>query len=355
MNNVAQKIQASSPDEVTIIVGGQRIEQFQAESILLSIDNLGAGFSFTAPFFPDTKEYRDIFRPFTYQPCQIYIGQTLKINGTVEKIAPTSSETENTVNVQGRSKTGVIVDCSFTSDGQKEFTQAGLEEIATTVVAPFGLEVSFPDGAGAIFEQAGPDSPTTKVFDFLQNLARQRGLLMGQTANGQLLFRKPKTTGSPVAELIEGQQGIIISAADYDGTGRFSLYEVYGQEPGKNDNFASLEDTSIPAYRPKAASANDTNQGNIEDAAKWVAGGDIAAKVRLPLGYEGWLRPDGVIWSENELILVTAPSLMVYNPTLFLIKSVTFNRQESTKTVSFDLTLPEAYTGKIPQRFPWDE
>jgi len=304
MNNLATKIQADSPDQTTIVINGTRVTQFLDESILVSMDNVGAGFSFSVPFFPGTKQYRDLFRPFKYQDFQLYIGNDLKINGTIEKISPVLSSASTLINIQGRSKTGVLVDCSFEKKDTMEFLKADLEEIANTVVGKFGIETSFPDGAGAIFEKAGPDSPITKIFDFLQNLARQRSLLMGQTPDGKLLFRRANTTGNPVAELIEGQQGVIISTADYDSTKRFSKYDVFGQEPGKNDNFTQLlasiskkpaavnessqdiNDPSIFAIRPKAINANDTNQGNIEDSAKWSLTSDIAASITIPVGHE---------------------------------------------------------------------
>ena len=373
MNNLATKIQADSPDQTTIIVDGTRIEQFSDESILLTIDNVGNGFSFNVPFFPGTKEYRDLFRPFKYQDIQLYIGGDLIINGTVEKIAPSLTDTSNSVNVQGRSKTGVLVDCTFEKDDTMEFKGAALDEIANAVVSKFGLETSFPDGPGAIFEKAGPSSPTSTIFNFLQNLSRQRSLLMSQTTDGKLLFRRAKTSGVPVAELIEGQQGVLVSTAIYDGTKRFSSYDAFGQEAGKNDNFAQLlaeiskkpaetdvsnqdvTDSDIFTIRPKSIQANDTNQGNIENVAKWTLTSDIAAAVNIPMGYEGWLRPDGKLWAENELILVQAPSLMIYKPYIMLIKSVSFNSTPDSKSVEFGLTIPEAYSGEVPESFPWDE
>ena len=370
--NIATKIQADSPDQTTIILNGTRIEQFSDESILLTIDNVGNGFSFNVPFFPGTKEYRDLFRPFKYQDIQIYIGENLMINGTVEKIAPSVTDTSNSVNVQGRSKTGAIVDCTFEKGDTMEFNGAALDEIANTVLSKFGLEASFPDGAGAIFEKAGPSSPTSTVFNFLQNLARQRSLLMSQTPDGKLLFRRAKTSGVPVAELIEGHQGVLVSTATYDGTKRFSSYDVFGQEAGKNDNFAKLvasiskkpagtpagldvTDPSIFAIRPKSIQGNDTNQGNIADVATWTLTSDIAASISIPIGYEGWLRPDGKLWAENELILVQAPSIMIYKPYVLLIKSVNFSSDENSKSVELGLTIPEAYSGEIPEAYPWDE
>lgn len=373
MSNLATKIQADAPDQTAIFIDGTRIEQFSNESVLLTIDNVGNGFSFNVPFFPGTEEYRNVFRPFQYQEAQIYIGGALMLNGTVEKISPSLQNTANSVNVQGRSKTGVLVDCTFEKDDTMEFQKAALDEIAETVVGKFGLEVSFPDGAGPIFEKAGPSSPVETVFNFLQNLSRQRSLLMSQDPEGRLLFRRAKTSGVPVAELIEGQQGVLVSTADYDGTKRFSKYDVFGQEQGKNDNFAQLiaslskkparvdvtaqdvTDPAVFAIRPKSIQANDTNQGNIENVAKWTLTSDIAASINIPLGYEGWLRPDGKLWAENELVLVQAPSIMIYKPFVMLIKSVNFRSTPSEKTVDFTLTIPGAYSGEVPESFPWDE
>ena len=195
---------------------------------------------------------------------------------------------------------------------------------------------------------------------------------MSQTPDGKLLFRRAKTSGVPVAELIEGRQGIIISTATYDGTKRFSSYDIFGQEAGKNDNFAKLlasiskkpakilasldvTDPSIFAIRPKSIKANDTNQGNIADVATWTLTSDIAASIDIPIGYEGWLRPDGKLWAENELVLVQAPSIMIYKPYVLLIKSVSFNSTADSKTIELGLTIPEAYSGKPPEAFPWDE
>lgn len=373
MNNVTTKIKADSPDQTTIFINGNRLEQFSNESFLFSMDTVGNGFSFTVPFFPETKTYRDLFRPFKYQDIQLYIGENLTINGTIEKIDPSLSNTTNSINVQGRSKTGVLIDCTFSAGETLEFQKAGLDEIAESVINRFGILAEFPDGSGAIFEKAGPGSPTSTRFNFLQNLARQRSLLMSPTPEGNLLFNRAKTSGIPVAELIEGQQGVIISTASYDGTKRFSSYDAFGQEPGKNDNLATLiasiskkpdnvdtsgqdlTDESIFAIRPKSIQANDTNQGNIENVAKWALTADIAASINIPLGYEGWLRPDGKLWKENELILVQAPSLMIYKPYVLLIKSVQFNSTQDSKTTELTLTIPEAYSGEIPEVFPWDE
>ena len=355
MSRIPLTIQSQSADETAVIIDGRRVEQFWGEKVMLAIDTVGNGFSFSAPFYPDTKQYRDIFRPFSYHECRVYIGGKLQINGRIEKVTPAVASDSVSVTVQGRSRTAAIVDCCFTSAETKEFAGADLQEIATAVCAPFGFSVEFPDGAGAKFSRAGVRSPATRKFEFLQRLARQRGLLMSQTPEGNLLFRKPNVTGKPVAELHEGSQGLMMSGASFDGSKRFSDYEVYGQEPGRNDNYAAVNDPSIKVFRPRGINANDTNQGNIETAARWALSSDIANSISISVGYEGWLRPDGELWQENELILLYAPSIMIYKPMPMLIKSVSFSSRKDSKTTELGLCLPAAYTGEIPEVFPWDE
>lgn len=357
------KISADYPDETALIVDGTRIEQFGNESILFSIDQVGAGFSFECPFYPETKKYRELFKPFGYQDVAFYIGGNLVLSGIIESISPKYDTTKTAVACQGRSKTGIIVDCTFEQDdfnGKKylenglQFKNQTLDKIASAVVAKFGLSVSFSDDPGPSFERVAPENVTTTIFDFLQNLARQRGLLMAQTETGELLFRKANTSGKPVAELIEGHHGVIMSGASYDGTKRFSEYNAFGQTYDTNGNFALVEDKSVPILRPKSIQANDTNSANIYQSAEWALSADIASSINIPLGYEGWLTPDGSLWKENQLIIVHAPSLMIYRPSVMLIKSVTLSGTPSSKKTEFTLTIPEAYTGKIPEAFPWE-
>ena len=82
---------------------------------------------------------------------------------------------------------------------------------------------------------------------------------------------------------------------------------------------------------------------------------DIANSIKTPISYEGWNTPDGKIWREDEIIEIKAPSLMIYNRVPMYIKSVFLTFINNKKVAKFDLTIPEAYTGEIPERFPWDE
>jgi prophage tail gpP-like protein len=344
-------------ENLQIYIADREVRQFSGFSMVKSLDSVGDGFAFTCPFFPDTREYRGLFRPFSYHKAMIDIGGARQFTGRIESVGPQLSGSTTSVSVSGRSLAGSIVDSTFLqSVFPVQFSRNNLREITQAVLSGFDFGAVFDGDPGALFEEAGPTSPSETVFSFLHNLAKQRKFLMSQTPQGDLLYRRAKTSGSVVAVLEEGQHGLTISGAMYDGSQRHSRYDVFGQEPGENANFATVSDPAISgAYRPKSAQANDTNAGNIADAAAWMLTADIAAAIDIPLELEGWRRPDGQLWAENELIVLTAPSLMVYRPSMLLIKSVTFKQSDTADTVAMSLTIPGAYSGEVPGRYPWDE
>jgi prophage tail gpP-like protein len=345
------------PESIKITINGQELTQFSGVNIVKSIDHVGDAFAFKAPFFPETAKYREIFRPFKYQDVTIDISNKRQFTGRMERPTPSLNGEETEVTVQGRSKTGVLIDCNFAAeDFPIQFTSAKLEEIAASVLSEYDFSAEFNDSSGALFEEAGPDSPSETVFNFLHNLARQRKLLMSQTVYGNLLFRKAITKGIPVAEFVENEQGIIVTTGDYDSTRRFSSFDMFGQEPGSNDNYAQVLDPSLAGIkRPKSAKSNDTNAANIQDSAKWLASNSIADAISIPLTVPGWLKKDGEVWKENELITLTAPSIMIYKPFTFLIKSVSLIQGLAANTTKFNLTIPGAYSGEFPKDYPWDE
>lgn len=340
-----------------IFINNKRVTQFNNFSITRSLDNVGDTFIFTTPFFPDIRDYRELFRPFAYQSVVVKISGKTILTGNIEAVTPSVSPEQNTVTVQGRSKPGVIVDCTFEkADFPVQFTKLTIDKIAAQVIEKFGFGVRFFDDPGPIFEEVGPQSPGETVFSFIQNLARQRQLLMSSTEGGALLFWRANTEGKPVASLIEGNQGLTVSNAIYNGTARYSRYEVYGQEYGKNDNFSFLEDPELSdVIRPKSGQANNTNASNINDSASWAATTSIAQSIIIPIELEGWTTPDGQLWDANTIITLQAPSLMIYKPFSFLIVSVMLNESIDSRTTSLTLTIPGAYSGKLPVTYPWQD
>lgn len=338
----------------SVIIGDTPVKQFNNFRLTKAIDRVGSTFSFRVPFYPDDATYRELYKPFTYPRAILKINGETQLTGRVEKLTP-SLDDKTEVIVSGRALPGVLVDVTFQkSDFPIQFEQAALDEIAESVVKNYDFKAVFDDAPGAIFEEAGANTPAQTVFSFLQNLARQRKLLMSQTPDGDLLFRRALTVGAPVAELIEGDVGVVVTTGSYDGTARFSSFDGFGQEPDVNDNYARVVDPALDGIRrPKSLQANDTNSANILEAVEWAASATIANAIDIPLRIAGWTDSAGRIWTENSLITLTAPSIMIYKPFNFLVKSVRFEQDDSQEVTSLGLTIPGAYSGQLPKAYPW--
>ena len=341
-------------NNLQIFIDGEELKHFTGFSLSQSLDVVGDMFGATFPFYPDEKKYRDLFRPFEYQRVVIHINGKKIFTGRLEQTVPALTPRDATVVASGRSLPGKIVDVTFEHGDTLQFTQAKLDEIVAQVLARYDFKAVFANDPGAIFEEAGPSSLAETLFRFIQNLAKQRRLLMGQDAEGNLLFRRAITSGPVVAELVEGQEGLTLSTATYDGTARYSSFDVFGQEPGVNDNYARVVDPALDGiHRPLSVQANNNNAGSIIESANWIASAGIARSVTIPVELAGWTRPDGELWSENTLLTLQAKSIMLYRSSTYLITRVLFKRNGATDTTKLDLAIPGAYSGTMPEGYPW--
>jgi prophage tail gpP-like protein len=292
-------------DDLQVFISDEIVEHFSAFSFSVSIDQVGEPFGFTVPFFPDKPEYRELYRPCKFRPVRIELNGDLKYTGEIQMLQPVLAEDKSTVQVSGRSKPSTIIDTTFEKDDcPLQFSQKNLQQIANVVLQKHSFGATFEGALGAIFEEAGAESPTETKLSFLHNLAEQRKFLMSQTASGDLLFRRAKTTGAPVATIVEGDGGrITIARATYDDSKRFSLFDVFGQEPGTPDNFARIIDKSLSGkYRPKSVQSNDTNAANITEAAKWIAAASVADAIKIPFDVDGWTDDnDEILKAKKEL------------------------------------------------------
>jgi hypothetical protein len=68
-----------------------------------------------------------------------------------------------------------------------------------------------------------------------------------------------------------------------------------------------------------------------------------------------WRDPGGELWVPNSKLSMEAPQLMIYQPTEFLVRSVTLHATANVRTASLGLVLPGVFSGKTPERWPFDE
>ena len=97
-----------------------------------------------------------------------------------------------------------------------EFNGLNLQQIAETLAEPFGVDVVFEADAGAPFRRVKME-PTDKPLGFLVELAQQRGLVITDTVNGDLLFKSTKNQRQIKGFTTSGgiERGLAVNQSDF--------------------------------------------------------------------------------------------------------------------------------------------
>ena len=85
---ITPKILTSDIDEVSIIINGVQLLKFRAFPINRTFGTLADGFSINAVWNSESQELRELFRPYSYHPTQIIVGQEKIIEGILETFSP---------------------------------------------------------------------------------------------------------------------------------------------------------------------------------------------------------------------------------------------------------------------------
>ena len=77
----------------------------------------------------------------------------------------------------------------------------------------------------------------------------------------------------------------------------------------------------------------------------------LAGTVSYTAEVSTWRNQRGELWAPGDTVKVQAPGAMIYDAYDFLIRSITFRRQDSA---TLSLVLPESFDGGTPGRMPWE-
>jgi prophage tail gpP-like protein len=338
-------------DEVSIEIAGQKLIDWQSVTVTRNIDTPADGFELG---LSTTGKLPDNIKPFGYEKCKIAIGKDKILTGRIIKPTPDLSDSNLSLSLVGHSLAGQLLTVSITQR-PFEFNNQNLEEIANIVVKPFGIRVVFQDGPGNDFTKAVARHGET-VFSFLNKLASQRGLLISSTVTGNLIFWRG-STAAPVAFLEEGKQILRITPT-FDGDVRYSDIMIEAQQKGGAGPLQSKITDSIVKdagiNRPLVTRPNETPEGlDLDDIAKWERGKRSAESMPVTLTVQGWRKPDGGVWQENENINLLAPSVWFLKKTKMLIRQVAYTLNDNQKNTVLSVVLPSAYSLTDEEVRPW--
>ncbi len=345
-------------DEVSIEVMGRRLSGWTGVTIELAIDNCADGFSISAPFDPERVDLRERFKPFGYQLCKVFIGEDLIITGNIEKIELFDSADGQALTAQGRNKTGVLVDCYIDEVGY-QYNKRTLSSIIMQLTAKYGVTVIVKKDTGVIEECIA--EPGQRIFDFIAKLAEGFALFLSSNELGQLILSEPpKIAGIPVASIIAGKSPYIGGSASYDGTVRFSRYNVIVPDFGTKPVLRWATDSGVPVYRHRVELGETTlteralARAEVARMAIHKRALAFARAARIDITVSGWRDAAGALWKKGTTITLLAPGLMVYIEKPFIVAGVTLKiDQFQGRVADLRLILPQMYQDRMPEEYPW--
>lgn len=353
-------------DDVGLTIDGNNWDYWNEMEIHLSLDS-HASVGFSAPFEADRKLFRDTFQPFSFKPLTVTVGGETLFTGTMVDVAPSITPERRDIAVSAYSKAAVLADCDMPA-GSVPFESNGLSlrQIAERLAAPFGVSVVMGAADGSPFKRVntkskkidGKADQDQKVQDFLVEIAKQRGLVLSSTKDGELLFWKSIEPGNPVARLEQGYPPMMGIAITLNAQAMFNELTGFvgtkrGQPGAKYTQRVAL--ISGGALRSHSFRLDATERGDAVAAVAAKTGRMIGNALTVVVHVPTWRRPDGKLWEPNTTIVVRADDAMIYTDTEFLIRDVFLKSSAGELTASLGLVLPGSFSGKVPERFPWQE
>ena len=282
--------------------------------------------------------------------CEVRLDGENVITGYIDLFETDMTETSSMIRVEGRDRTGDLVDCSaIHKTGQ--WRGARLEQIVKDLAAPFGILVIVVADTGAAFKTFALEDGET-AFDAIDRACRLRGILPTSNSGGHLLLTRASEQVSPV-RLVEGFNIKRIKAS-HSWKDRHSEIIVKSQVAGDDDSYgaaaahikARAKDDEINRYRPLVVmSEHGSTSKALAERATWES------KVRMGRGKRGactvvgWRvagdGETGALWQPNTLVHIHSPRTNLSQEVL--IVGCKYQLDDQGTTTELEFTLPEAF------------
>lgn len=309
-----------------LLVDSVPYDGFLEASVTLSMDALAHGFRFVA-----TSD-KDNLLPFKGgEPCSVLIDDFLVTTGFIELVEVTHSANSHEINIQGRSKTGDLVDSSL--DALELNAPITIQTCIQRVIEQLNQDITVTDQSGSDpFNEAedrlGP-SVGENAFDFISRLAKKRQVLLNTDSEGNVLITRSEAvqTDSSLLNLInptDFNNNILSARVSYNHMKRFNKYIVKSQlnvsslifssgltdltsvvDQGGNsqDNFVSDDGARVGRQLVlRAEKASSTEQSRLR--ATWEANIRRARSGSYSATVNGFINNTGQVWELNTIVNV---------------------------------------------------
>jgi prophage tail gpP-like protein len=373
------------PEQVGITIGGKQFDFWSTVTFTDAIDNHPT-LSLVAPWEPERSAFRKLFRPFSYALVQATIGGQDVFTGTLMPVRPQRNADTSFTEIAAYSRAAKLTECDMPWDAIPfECNGLAFDEIAKHFCAPLviGVDMAGQDPGPPFLRVkprrrskvkkdpkvsggAGQETLTVEgnVQEFLADLARQRGFVLGSNAQGQLTPRRGISSsaenplGRPVYSFEEGKQPLATIVPQFNEREWYS--EITGLVPAKKGRPGSKFTMQNPFFsaserRTTSFQLDDTEAAYAPAAVEARMGRMIANCVQYVLSVPTWRDPRGALWKPNTIVTAKAASAMIYDEYEFLIRDVTLTMDENQESAQIGLVLPGSFGGSLPGALPWGE
>ncbi|UQN43746.1 phage baseplate assembly protein [Agarivorans sp. B2Z047] len=276
---------------------------------------------------------------------EVRYQERIVLTGYIDTVGASHDDQNVRYELSGRSLTGQLTDSSAVYEGG-QFDNQRLSDIARTLCRPFGIDVvQLAPGHDAPFTTVRIEQGET-VFELLERLARQRGVLLTSNSQGALVVTRAGTA-LVTPELRLGEN--IKAASGTDSLQqRASQYIVKGSTNGglswdadqASGNAIVVYDRSVPLYRPRiVVCESELSAENARARGQWQRCRDLGEDVIENTTVTGWDNSEGY-WQPNRLVYVDNPLLGINGERL--IVAVTLTEGDDGELCELTTQPPEA-------------
>lgn len=287
----------------------------------------------------------------------IYLGGKLAMVGTILRRQTAYDANSHGVELFGAGDQwfvshGSIVTKDMNLDGMT-FEQAGRK-----VIAPFGVGVEAIGYLDATPFKQLQVQPGEKVFEFLDRIARPRGITLGADEKGNVLFIGEHNY-TPSYDLAEG---VNIKSMQCMMTieGWYSDFRKYSQSGATDDH--NMKDAahqeaivkgSLPRYSPLLTPSEQPvwNEEELRQRAANEKRFSESTTITATVVVYGWIRSGGAhwetgttageLWRVGDKVTVNSPMAMLHGVEMVII-TATFTQDSASGTLTtLELALPE--------------
>lgn len=335
--------------DVDLIVSGRRFSGWEKVQVAFALDAVAAAFSLEVSSragFPIPAGVR----------AELFAGGELVADGFIDAVKIGLGPSSHTVSVEGRDKTGDLVDCSALNL-PGEWYGLNLLELVRELATPYSIDVEADEvEIGAKFERFALQ-PGETAFEAIERACRLRSILP-TGKGGVLILAKPGSGGRAEVALVEGEN-LKEASCRIELAARYRTYIVRGQHPGVDEmspeESAGIEGRAedLAARSPRAlltVAEGLVDPDLAQKRANWEATVRAARGSTFSVAVQGWQEKlGGLLWRPNRIVRARLPSLLFEDGELLVVgvKLSLELGENGGETAELELARKDAYLPEV--------